>query len=170
MLSSLQSFIHFSACLSTSCSVSCTRSHFVQLPEWPPCPQGNPLPKVKAKTTLLRWDWFRQAGAEKDPSNKSTSSCRIKACNQQIVKQHKCSSSCHCWWACYCVACNGHGPVKGIISVSLNNAAFDRAALRASCKTQISKWLVCFEKLFAFEGSLGKLHKIFLNIPNCLLQ
>lgn len=118
MLSSLHSFIHFSACLSTSSSVSCTSSQFVQLPEWPPCPQGNPLPKVKAKTMLLRQDWFRQAEAEQDPSNKSTSSCRIKACNQQLVKQHKHSSSCHCWWACYYIACNGHGPVKGIISFS----------------------------------------------------
>lgn len=59
MLPSLQSFIHFSACLSTSYPVSFTLSQFVQHPEWPPCPQGNPLPKVKAKTVLLRWDWFR---------------------------------------------------------------------------------------------------------------
>lgn len=120
MLSSFHSFIHFYACLSTSSSVSCTSSQFLQLPEWPPCPQGNPLPKVKAKTMPLRQDWFRQAEAEQDPSNKSspTSSCRIKACNQQLVKQHKRSSSCHCWWACYYIACNGHGPVKGIISFS----------------------------------------------------
>lgn len=81
MLPSLQSFIHFSACLSNSCTVSFTLSQFVQLPEWPPCPQGNPLPKVKAMTAQLKWDWFRQAGAEQDPSNKSTSSCqrRIKS-------------------------------------------------------------------------------------------
>ncbi len=150
MLSSLQSFIHFSACLSTSCSVSSTLSQFVQLPEWPPCPQGNPLPKVKAKTALLKWDWFRQAGAEQDPSNKSTSSCQHgikKLVINNLLKQHKCSSCCRCWWACYCVACNGHGPVKGVISFSFNNAAFDRAVLRARCKTRISKWLVCFEKL-----------------------
>lgn len=115
-----------SACLSTSSCVSSTFSQFVQLPEWPPCPQGNPPPKVKAKTVLLKWDWFRQAGAEQDPSNKSTSSCqcRIKACGQQLVKEHECSSCCHRWWACYCLACNGHRPVKGIISFSFNNAAF----------------------------------------------
>lgn len=89
MLSSLQSFIYFSACLSTSSSVSSTLSQFVQLPQWPPCPQGNPLPKVKAKSALLKWDWFRQAGGEQDHSNKSTSSCLrgIKACDQQLVKQ-----------------------------------------------------------------------------------
>lgn len=75
MLPSLQSFIYFSACLSTSYPVSFTLSQFVKHPEWPPCPQGNPLPKVKSKTALLRWDWFRQAGAEQDPSNKCSSSC-----------------------------------------------------------------------------------------------
>lgn len=114
-LGSSQSFIHFSACLSTRCSLFPPPSaQLVQLPEWPPCPEGNPLPKVKAKTALLNRDWFRQAGAERDPSNKSTSSCQrgIKACDQQLVKQHKCSSSGRCWWACYCAACNGHGPVK----------------------------------------------------------
>lgn len=119
----------------------------------PPCPQGNPLPKVKSKTVQLKWDWFRQAGAEQDPSNKTSSSCRIKACNQQLVKQHKCSSSCRCWWACYCVACNGHGPMKGLISFSLYNAAVDRAVLWASCKTQICKWLVCFKKLCFWRQS-----------------
>jgi len=76
MLFSLQSFIHFSACISISSSVSSTHSHFVQLSEWPPFPLGNPLPKVNVKTVMLKWDWFRQAGAEQEPSNKSTSSCQ----------------------------------------------------------------------------------------------
>lgn len=52
---SLQSFIHFSACLSTSCSGSFTLSLFVQLPEWPTCPEGNLLPKVKTAETGLVW-------------------------------------------------------------------------------------------------------------------
>jgi len=159
MLSSLQSFIDFSACLSTSSSVSSTLSQFVQLPQWPPWPQGNPLPKVKAKAVLLRRDWFRQAGAERDPSNTSTSSCQrgIKACHQQLVKWHKCSCrGRRCWWACYCVACNGHGPLEGVISVHLNNAAFlTGLALRAGCNTQISKWLVCLKKSFWRQPGRG---------------
>lgn len=46
--------------------------------------------------------------------------------------------------------------MRGIISVLLNNAAFDRAVLQAGCETQTSKWLVCFEKLSCFRRQPGR--------------
>lgn len=61
--------------------------------------------------------------------------------------------------------------MKGVISVPLNNAAFDRAVLQAGCETQTSKWLVCFEKLsFFFSKAARARFAVFLNIPSGLLQ
>lgn len=74
-------------------------------------------------------------------------SAGLKLVINNLLNNTECSSCCCCWLACYCLACNGHGPAKDVISFSLNNAAFDRPVLGASCKTRISKWLVCFEKL-----------------------
>lgn len=140
---SLQSFIYFSGCISSSSDDYSTVNHLVQLPECPPCPQGNPPWKVKPKTAVLKRDWFRHTGAKQDPSNKSTSSCqtRIKVCEKQLAEQHKCSSCCRCY-VCYCLVCKEQEPVTDIISASLNNVDNDKAVLQASCKTHLENKLV----------------------------
>lgn len=85
---------------------------------------------------------MRQAGGERDPSNRSTSSSRIKACNQQCVKQHTAPPLATIDELV--TVAFGHRPVKGTISFSLNNAAFDEAVLRASHETQISQVVSLF--------------------------
>lgn len=139
----------FSACLSISSLCFSPPSA-----SWFNFQSGHPaLKEIHCPRSRQRLRCWNGIGLDKQEQNKIlvTSlphpvSAGFKLCDQQLVKQPKCSSSCLRWWACYCVACTGHGPVKAVISFSLNNAASDRAVLWARCKTQMSKWLVCFEK------------------------
>lgn len=88
MLCALQSFIHFPclACLSTSCCSFHPQPVHLTF-RVATMPERNSDAQGQAKDYSY-WDEIGQAGGEQDPSNRSTSSGRIKACNQRCVKHH----------------------------------------------------------------------------------
>lgn len=150
MLCSLQSFIHFPclACLSTRCCFLHPQPvhltfRVATLPERKSTAQGQ------AKDRCC-WDGI---GLDRQEDNKIlvTSPPRYAGLKLVInnVLSNSRSSSCHRRWACYCML--GHRPAKGTISLSLNNAAFEGAVLRASRETQISQILSLFWKTFAVD-------------------
>lgn len=100
---------------------------FDQLPPWPPCPQGNPLPKVKANTAQLKRDWFRQVRAE--PILVTSLPRHIRAGLELVINNLLNNTSALPVATADKLVIVSHGPAQSIISYSLNNAAFDWAGL-----------------------------------------